>query len=402
MPDLSDFPPLDVAIGLAFMYFLLSVVCSSISEAIASVLKLRAKNLEQGIRVLVGDKAKAQSLYDSWRIRGLHTPKWFGRSTKKEADATAKGRKPSYIPSRTFALAFLDTFAPDAALAAKTADPKQPDSANVLANLEKDVKAELPAGAIGTELILDAIHTSEGRIDVLRGKIEDAFNETMDRATGWYKRKVQIILFLIAVAVAGGLNADTFNVAQRLYQDNTVRAAVVGQAVTASQQAAPDTDASTPAQVEQRIKEAKATALPLGWRAENVQYHAKYRESLPAWLPALGLKIGGILLTAFALLLGGPFWFDLLGRFARLRSSGNRIGTPKDDETAPIDRDERKVTPGGGAGGAPPPPIAEAEREKAAEREQDAAGGGAAKPHEVVVRVQVDQPPRRGLLGRRD
>jgi hypothetical protein len=36
------------------------------------------------------------------------------------------------------------------------------------------------------------------------------------------------------------------------------------------------------------------------------------------------LKIAGLLLTALALTLGAPFWFDLLNRVANLRSSGNR------------------------------------------------------------------------------
>ena len=35
MPDLTGFPALDVAIGLAFLFFLLSTICSAISEAIA-------------------------------------------------------------------------------------------------------------------------------------------------------------------------------------------------------------------------------------------------------------------------------------------------------------------------------------------------------------------------------
>ena len=33
-------------------------------------------------------------------------------------------------------------------------------------------------------------------------------------------------------------------------------------------------------------------------------------------------KIAGLLVTAFALALGAPFWFDLLSKVARLRASG--------------------------------------------------------------------------------
>lgn len=40
-------------------------------------------------------------------------------------------------------------------------------------------------------------------------------------------------------------------------------------------------------------------------------------------------KILGFLITAIAISLGGPFWFDLLGKFVKLRSAGNKTKTEK-------------------------------------------------------------------------
>ena len=57
-------------------------------------------------------------------------------------------------------------------------------------------------------------------------------------------------------------------------------------------------------------------------------------------LPILG-HVFGWLATILALMLGAPFWFDVLGRFAKLRNTGNREGTLKDDERKPDDRDAR-------------------------------------------------------------
>jgi hypothetical protein len=391
MPDLTDLPALDVAIGLAFMYFLLSVVCSSVQEVISSVLKLRARNLEAGIRSLIADKTKADAFYKNWRIDALKTPRWI-RGSKKP-------RKPSYIPSRTFALALIDTVAPT---------PGSRDDNNVLRTAGEAIK-EMPDGTVGKQLLLDALDKSEERLNVFRGEIEDAFNATMDRATGWYKRKVQIILFAIAVIVAGSLNADTFNVAQRLFQDDALRAQVVGQAVKAAEENEPTpADQVTAKTVEEQIKQARATALPFGWSAENIPDEANPEGKWGSWnwLPAWLLKVGGILVTAFALMLGAPFWFDVLGRFAKLRSSGNRIGTPKDDETAPVDRDER-LKAGTSAGATPPPPIADAEREKNATAEEKrlrqenerkrASRVTAAEPNELQITVAA--APRRGLFG---
>src|SRR5712691_9325832 len=48
---------IDVFIGLAFFYFLLSIFCSAINEGIATAFNLRAKDLEKGIRNLLADNA---------------------------------------------------------------------------------------------------------------------------------------------------------------------------------------------------------------------------------------------------------------------------------------------------------------------------------------------------------
>jgi len=66
---------IDVFIGLAFFYFLLSIFCSAVNEAIATTLNLRAKDLERGIRNLLDDKAGA--FYDDPRIEALRKPKRF-------------------------------------------------------------------------------------------------------------------------------------------------------------------------------------------------------------------------------------------------------------------------------------------------------------------------------------
>src|SRR5690242_14343026 len=50
VPNISGNAALDVLIGLFFLYFLLSLVCSAINEAIAAVFRLRSQYLEKGLR----------------------------------------------------------------------------------------------------------------------------------------------------------------------------------------------------------------------------------------------------------------------------------------------------------------------------------------------------------------
>jgi hypothetical protein len=67
--------------------------------------------------------------------------------------------------------------------------------------------------------------------------------------------------------------------------------------------------------------------MPIGWRWTH---DAAQPQSLPVWWSggphartfALVAKLVGLLLTALALMLGAPFWFDALSKIARLRATG--------------------------------------------------------------------------------
>jgi hypothetical protein len=102
---------LDAAIATVFIYLLLSLVVSAANELIASVFKMRAKNLFWGIKELLQeDESKLTSvLYQHPLVSGL----------------AKKGGKPSYIPSRTFVLALLDVIAPVGANTPHTMDTVQ-------------------------------------------------------------------------------------------------------------------------------------------------------------------------------------------------------------------------------------------------------------------------------------
>ena len=151
----------------------------------------------------------------------------------------------------------------------------------------------------------------------------------MDRASGWYKRKVQVVLLVIALAVAGVANADTFAVGDRLLSDDALRAAVVAKATAradAQRNEGPSID-----EISRRVDNVKRLGLPLGWSKENRPADAA------RWL----WKVLGIALTIGALSLGASFWFDLIGKVAQLRGVGGRIGTAKDATHVAVDRDDR-------------------------------------------------------------
>jgi hypothetical protein len=93
---------LEAAIGLIFIYLLLSLICSSLNEGIASLLNRRGKNLFAGIKNLLNDPkftGLAQQLYTHGLVDGI---------SKEKKDPEKAFRLPSYLPATTFSLALID------------------------------------------------------------------------------------------------------------------------------------------------------------------------------------------------------------------------------------------------------------------------------------------------------
>jgi hypothetical protein len=312
---LTSYPALDVLIGLAFFYFLLSIISSSINEGLATVFALRAHTLETWIRELLGKDELAKTFYENGRVQAFTQSKWwFG---------LRKNRKPSYLPSRVFALALLDTIVPP------TAEAGAPPSQDLIAKAEEFAK-KVPIPQLKT-MIQDALTAARGDIDKFREALERQFDEAMERVSGWYKRRVQLVLFVIALALVGSINADSFTIGQRLWKDDVLRSTVAAQAqktVANTQAECAKTSGGTtpnPAEVAGKcLDQVKELNLPVGWS----------KASTPSTFVEGLAKAGGLLLTAFALMLGAPFWFDTLSKLAQLRGSGRASANPSTPEGA--------------------------------------------------------------------
>jgi hypothetical protein len=123
----------------------------------------------------------------------------------------------------------------------------------------------------------------------------------MERASGWYKRKVQAMLLVLAAVVVIGLNVDTVHVGTALWNDAALRTAVAAQASAPQFRGSPSDAASA-------IDHVAQLKVPMGWGAGT--QHAIFA-AIPGWI-----------VTIAALSLGAPFWFDVLSRVARMRGSG--------------------------------------------------------------------------------
>lgn len=316
---MTSFPILDVAIGLSFFYLLLGLICTTVNEMFAAWWNTRAKFLDEGInRLLGGDKELKKELY--------HHPLILSMARSDKVDC------PSYIPAGKFATALLDI------LSGK--DKSMTDVAAVKAGA--DTKTDLLKGAIGA-----LIDRSNGDPDVLHQNVAAWFNDGMDRVTGWYKRNAQYNALILAAIVTLAMNADTIHVADVLWTSPTTRAALVQAAQTRASQARPeaaaalpmveypnphDATASTPKNVPTNPEDAltagekQLLGALTGWTPEWEKLGAAWAMSFGAWISAFLAIVWdhllGWVLTAIAVSLGAPFWFDTLNRFINIRNAG--------------------------------------------------------------------------------
>jgi hypothetical protein len=164
-----------------------------------------------------------------------------------------------------------------------------------------------------SERLKPLIADADKDVEKLRANLEAWYDDTMARVSGWYKRKSQIV---IGVVLAPAINANAIAMAQRMWKDNTVRSAVLAQAQADASAKPP---AGNPPKADHKLSDAAdnvdkvvKVGIPMGWRGTTVPHGAE----------GIATAVGGWLLTILAISLGAPFWFDLLSRFSRLRSSG--------------------------------------------------------------------------------
>ena len=280
---------LDVAIGIVFIYLLISLVISAINELIAAILKSRAANLSKGIQVLLQDPSQAgwvARLYQHPLIQSLSAP----------------NSKPSYIPSRTFALALLDLIAPATVDGTRTVADLKTGMTNLPAPLQRTL----------TTLLDEAQHD----VERLKTQIEIWFNNGMDRASGWYKRKTQWIQFFLGLSLVIALNIDSVHIGRALFAVNSpLRGSLVE---SAKSFVAEPGGANRP--IKDVVDAISTASLPIGW------------SEIPKRDQWLTMALGW-LITAFAVSLGAPFWFDLLNKFINVtgvrKSTGRRTEATK-------------------------------------------------------------------------
>ena len=345
---------LEVALGLAFVYFIFSLVASAVMEAVASFFALRAKTLQQGLLVLLDPEVPAENK-PNWIMRLAGTiAEWFGKARPSGGSSNLAqgffkrglianlGRvtlfnpngSPSYVPAQRFSRGFLE------ALINIDGDVA---GAHVRLSAERLEKA---VGQLGNPIIKQSLLSflneieddiasgatrASDRVAALRIKLETWFDETIDRVGGWYKRKSQAIIFVSAFIIALGLNIDTVMITNTLWTSPSVRQALANSAATV--EAGVD-------ELEPILTEINEFKL-MGWAPAT----STDPRALPTSADPLSWylwKTAGLLITAFALSLGAPFWFQMLAKMVNLRGSGAK---PEESAAETAEQGAESLTP---------------------------------------------------------
>lgn len=298
-------PIIEVAIGMTFCFASIALMASSLTEAVASLLQLRARTLFGGIKRLLNDESfdgLALAVYNSalahpYGDGGIAAGSRFGKLS----------RAPAYIAARNFAAALTDTLQSRGAVlrsavagAGAAADVSDPDG------LKAAVQA-LPDAAMRA-LLLGMLARAGGKTARFEDELTRWFDNAMDRVSGAYKRYSQLITFLIALLLAASCNIDSVYLCQELWKDPQRQ--VILSNIAAYDNLHPD---------KSHALEDMAGAirdLPVGRPVPGDWHDSAW------WTDLLG-----VLITASAAMFGAPFWFDMLQRMTRLRSDG-----PKPDD----------------------------------------------------------------------
>lgn len=292
----------DVSIGLTLIYLGASLLVTIINEYVAQILNLRGKQLCKSLTSLMNLPEVANILKQSPVLK----PFFDSRPDKA----------PSYIDPNVLAHLLVGGLADPGA----AGDTVKQVAATIDKLPDSDLKSQLQA----------LVRTAGNTTEELVGAVSEWAERTLNVLGEGYKRNMQKISFCIGLTVAVAFNLDTVTLTQHLYQDKDARSAAVELGVQIAQQNGNGVfDKCIKLSPQERSKDASCAPLlglvdtiqarnenlgklPIGWPLPRVQDVSCFW----LWLT----HIAGWLLTALAISLGAPFWFDLLNKLVNMRS----------------------------------------------------------------------------------
>jgi hypothetical protein len=269
---------LEVGLGLALVFYILSLIVSSITTKIAEWTELGAKDLEIGLRDLLADSDKLDEFMNHPWIQNLK-PKRL-----KLLRGGIETKRVNFIPPSTFALTVFDVLVPG---------DKGPEPVD-------QIRAAIDAlpGESTKRTLQGMLHSGVKSIDDARKFVEGWFDDSMNNVSLLYKQHARRIAIIVALVVTLVTGADSVAIGNSLWQEPSVRAAIAAK-IDRSVQVEPEGD------VDALISELEELSIPILWNPD----------SLPQDTTAWALKAFGLTITWVAISQGSSFWYQVLKRF---------------------------------------------------------------------------------------
>ena len=466
---------LDIAIGLTFIFVLYSLLALTINEFLATIFAYRSRMLERALEQMLDGKNYGYHWWDKvanfflWiyylnkerssdqqneELKSLDAflsktdlsnpevatngkTRFYYRRVKvneksllftanitdhplykRKAEKSVFFKKPAYLSADSFSDMLIDVLGKNRSTGAPI----------LLKDITAFVNNEINNNPDLKKVLNLYIEQANGDLQRFKLLLENWFDDTMDRVSGWYKKQSYRRSIFIGFLIAMTFNVSTIDIVKKLSKDKEVRAALVKNAsdyvkthvidnsagtkrVVSVQEKTPlkpakdttnqtdTTKKSQPAttstatefpkdstksnssdpdfeEVKRKLRQIDSlykndiaendSLLGLGWGdfgiADRKKKYSKdsadYKNDKihkKPWRPWFETKIGnpfykpsyvirktfsslnlflGFLITALAIALGAPFWFDLLNKFVNLRVSGNKPESTKDESAS--------------------------------------------------------------------
>ena len=223
---------LEIAIGMLFIYLLLSTISSALNEWIGGLTASRSRSLQAGVRNLLNDpkgKGLAKEVLNHPLIKSLESPGWFSIPGLL-GKGSERFKRPQYLSSDLFVTAILDQIVP------LGKDSPARTFTDIWNNLHDRVEAAAKQADATAETwksllaIARTVMLMPNNLESFRKSLADWYDESMERVSGWYKRKTQLMLMLISAVLSVAINADGVMYLQYLNQDSMAREAIAAAA----------------------------------------------------------------------------------------------------------------------------------------------------------------------------
>ncbi|MGB7846790.1 MAG: hypothetical protein WBL63_14330 [Candidatus Acidiferrum sp.] len=297
-----------MAIGIATVCLIFSILASHMQEIWASFNARRAASLEIALKQMLSDPNLSEAFFAHPLIQSISFSPTRTLIFRRNAPPAPR---PTYISSDLFSKVLQS-------ILASTHKLSSSDLPNLIAALpDSMLKSRIKTLTLGVETDAAACNAA----------VEKWYDSTMERINGLYKRDTQVVLLSIGLALAVLCNVNLLRITSILWTSAAARDEV--NAVAQLYGCKDKTDCSDPDYVKARTDlETNLKLLPIGYKDFHITDLKLERKDL-SWHTVGGwaYNLCGWLLTAIAVSLGAPFWFDLINKFINIRMVGQKPAT---------------------------------------------------------------------------